>query len=94
MRSHNYYLVRTYVRFVFWTSVAFGLIWLLATSFSRLGDYKCYEADVVVLPYETLWAIAEEYCEGDIRSAVQDLITENGSASLQIGQVVKVRNND
>jgi hypothetical protein len=92
MRTPTYYLVRTYVRVIFWTAVAFGLIWLVSTSVGSWDKYECVETNVVVQPYDTMWAIAEKYCDGNIEVAVADLISAHGSATVIVGQTIEVRN--
>jgi len=92
MRTPTYYLVRTYVRVAFWSLVAFGLIWLVNTSVSTWDKYTCVDTDVVVQPYDTMWAIAEEYCDGNIEVAVADLISSHGSSIIIVGQTIEVRN--
>lgn len=92
MHTYSYYRVRSMVRFLFWGTIALGLIWLVVSSVSSWENYECVETDVVVQPLDTMWSIAEEYCEGNIEVAVSDLISSNGSSTVVVGQVVKVRN--
>lgn len=82
------------VRFVFWSAVAIGFIWLVKTSVETADDYKCVEQDYVVQQYDTLWGIAERFCDGNIEVAVDDLVSARGSATVIVGQVVEIRNND
>lgn len=94
MRTPNYYRIRSTVRTFFWSSLAVGFVWLVTASVSRWDNYTCVETDVIVQPYDTLWGIAEKYCNGNIEVAVQDLITSHGSDTVRVGQVVKVSNDD
>lgn len=92
MRTPTYYLVRTYVRILFWGTLAFGLVWLAVSSVNAWDDYTCVETDVVAEPYDTMWGIAVEYCDGNIESAVNDLVLRHGSATVRVGQTIEVRN--
>ena len=94
MRSPTYYRYRSAVRIVFWGSLAVGFVWLATTSISHWDNYTCIEADVIVQPSDTLWSIAEAYCDGNLEVAVSDLISTHGSDTVLVGQLVRVRNSD
>ena len=94
MRSPTYYRYRSAVRIVFWGSLAVGFVWLATTPISHWDNYTCIEADVIVQPSDTLWSIAEAYCDGNIETAVSDLISTHGSDTVLVGQLVRVRNSD
>ena len=93
MRSPTRYRVRSAVRIVFWGSLALGFGWLATTSISNWDNYTCVETDIIVQPYDTLWGIAETYCDGNIEVAVSDLASAHGSDTVRVGQLIEVRNN-
>ena len=94
MRSPTYYRYRSAVRIVFWGSLAVGFGWLATTSISHWDNYTCIEADIIAQRSDSLWSIAETYCDGNIQSAVSDLISAHGSDTVLVGQLVRVRNSD
>ena len=94
MRSPTYYRVRSAVRITFWSSLAVGFGWLATTSISNWDNYICVDIDIIAQPYDSYWSIAETYCDGNMQSAVSDLISAHGSDTVRVGQLIKVRNND
>ena len=90
MRSRSYYRVRSVVRMCFWSSVIAGTAFLISDAVRRLHAYRCEPTAVVVSDYDTLWSIAERYCDGSIRSAVDDLISSRGTSIVTVGDVIRL----
>jgi hypothetical protein len=59
------------------------------------AKFTCATSDdgwpVIAQPFDTIWQIASDNCEGNLQNAVHHMIQLNdGSAILQIGQTVQI----
>lgn len=67
-----------------YASLAFvGLlaIMLFVDRVQAAEEYECRVTVAQVKPFDTMWSIAEDNCDGNIRNAVYDMIRLNGGSS-------------
>lgn len=55
-----------------------------------MPSYTCQEARHIVVPGETLWAIADRYCDGTIGDAVYDLSEVYGT-TIYPNQIIIIK---
>jgi hypothetical protein len=53
-------------------------------------SYRCAEAQHVVVEGDSLWSIASRHCTGDMRDAVDELVSRYGTL-ITPGQVIETR---
>lgn len=74
------------------------IIWMLALGVNdlnkRMTEFTCPSDTIVVEHYDTIWAIVQRNCEGNMSAAVDAVVDVYGS-SIQIGQRIFLpRNQD
>jgi flagellar basal body-associated protein FliL len=66
-------------------------VWVFGASNAAHAKFTCSPASVVAQAFDTIWQIATDNCEGNLQNVVHHMIQLNdGSAILQIGQVVQI----
>ena len=66
-------------------------VWLFGVSNAAQAKFTCSTESVVAQPFDTIWQIADDHCEGNLQNAVHHMIQLNdGSSVLQIGQIVQI----
>lgn len=66
-------------------------VWAFGIANARQAQFTCSTEAVVAQPFDTIWQIADDYCEGNLQNAVHHMIQLNdGSSILQIGQTVHI----
>jgi hypothetical protein len=91
--AHYRWLARCLRNFVLAVIVACVVLGLHQYNTNKAEAYTCYTDTVTVIPLDTLWRIAEEYCSGNITNATDDLVDKYGT-TIQIGQVIELPRQD
>jgi len=66
-------------------------VWGFGISNKAQAEFACSAEAVVAQPFDTIWQIASDNCEGNLQNAVHHMIQLNdGSSILQIGQAVQI----
>jgi LysM repeat protein len=83
--------------FVIISTVAVALMLLLASQVQAAGDETASETETVAVEYtvrggDTLWGIATEYTDADVRTMVGAIAERNGltSSIIYAGQVLLI----
>ena len=74
-------------------AVAFGvlLLWAFARTNEAHAQFTCSGGSHIAEPFDTIWQIASDNCEGNLQNAVHHMVRLNdGTVSLQIGQIVQI----
>jgi hypothetical protein len=78
---------------VFWTVILAIFFTLAAWSLHLDSKSECKFGSHQVRPGETLFGIALQFCDGNIRNAVLDIKEHNGindPSNLRIGQIIVI----
>lgn len=68
---------------------AAAFVWALVQAIITGPQYDCGPVlSARAVAGNTMWAIVESNCTGDIHQAVEDAIELNGGVQIQIGQMV------
>ena len=74
-------------------AVAFGvlLLWAFARTNEAHAQFTCSGGSHIAEPFDTIWQIASENCDGNLENAVYHMVQLNGGrAMIQIGQAVEI----
>ena len=74
-------------------AVAFGvlLLWAFARTNEAHAQFTCSGGSHIAEPFDTIWQIASENCDGNLENAVYHMVQMNGGrAMIQIGQAVEI----
>ena len=85
----TYYTVRTLVRCLFITAVAFASFIFGKAVAQDPYAYTCTQGAVAVQSGDTLWSLAQEHCTGHIGQATDELVDKYGT-DIQIGDIIAV----
>lgn len=71
-------LGKSYIKVAFWFSLALGVVGIQIYN-SLQPPYTCEAKSVNAVYGDTLWYLAERYCEGQISLAVDDMVERYGT---------------
>ena len=91
MNVHRY-RTRT-IRAVAWVGAAIALFGLIALASDRHANFTCDPEPHSVQYGDTLWAIAEAKCEGNIQYVTDNLVDVYGT-NIQLGQSIWLPTSD
>ena len=94
VKSYYYYRTRSRVRFIFWSLISLAFVLMLSNSIESINDYSCDTSQVTVNFRDTLWSIAENNCDGNIREAVSDLVNLRQTDILRVGEIIQLTSNN
>jgi hypothetical protein len=73
----------------FITAVLIAVVAFGGSSCQNEDEYTCFPSSVKAEPGDTIWAIVQDHCTGQVRSAIEEAIRLNGT-DIMIGQGVKL----
>lgn len=81
------------IRAVAWLGAIVAVVAMIALTSNRHADFTCNPEPYLVQYGDTLWAIAESKCKGNIQHATDNLVSVYGT-SIQLGQSIWLPESD
>ena len=67
-------------------TIAALTILMIVNRVQAVDNYECRVTRAQVQPFDTMWSIAEDNCDGNVRNVVHDMIDLNGGTTIHPNQ--------